>query len=441
MKFQTQTIILWLSFTIIFFQFSFSQTQVPNGGFENWTGVGSNKEEPTNWNSNKNGGGFATLGPQTCFREDSDVYAGTYSLYLRTRSAVGAKVNGTATTGKIEAPTLNPLDGYIQTKRNDNDFNTPFNGRPDSLVGYFKYNSENGDDGSIAVVLHGDADFSTPDQGGSMAFMIGEANFITPASDVNTWTRFSVPFVYTSTDTPSYFLGILTSSSSIGGGEVGSELWIDELEVIYCKSAESVTISACDDFTSPSGKYTWEASGTYFDTLVNSQMCDSFITVELTVDTLVATATQDGNSIIADLEGLTYQWLDCDNGNAVIEGATSQTFSPSQNGNYALAITKGACVDTSDCILIDAVGVEDDLLRSQISIYPNPGDDFLKIRSEEVLPDFRVELYSLNGKILREKNSSLANEAVLNVSDLAQGMYFVRVYSEERMTVFKWMKE
>ncbi|MEL6841677.1 MAG: PCMD domain-containing protein, partial [Bacteroidota bacterium] len=198
-----------------------AQTEIPNGSFELWDNVGNNDEEPQNWSANKTGGGLASLAPQTCFRESNNPYAGSYCIKVETDSYFGAVVNGAATTGRIEAPNTNPANGYLRTIRNDADFNSPFSGRPDSLVGYFRYNSENSDQGKVEVFLHGDYDVENPDQGGSAPFMVGTATFLTPMADVDSWTRFSVPFNYTSTDSPLYILALVTASNIAGGGEVG----------------------------------------------------------------------------------------------------------------------------------------------------------------------------------------------------------------------------
>ncbi|MEX2588615.1 MAG: hypothetical protein WD334_00330, partial [Chitinophagales bacterium] len=45
----------------------------------------------------------------------------------------------------------------------------------------------------------------------------------------------------------------------------------------------TINESACDTFVSPSGNYTWTSSGTYNDTLVNSEGCDSVITINLDI--------------------------------------------------------------------------------------------------------------------------------------------------------------
>lgn len=211
---------------------SFAQTTIPNGDFENWDDVGQNTEEPTNWNSNETGSGVSTLGPQTCFRESNNPYNGTYCLRLTNASFFGTPINASATTGRIEAPTTNPADGYIRTLTGNTDFNTPFTGRPDSLVGWFQYTPGSGDAARIQAVLHGNYDVEVPDQGGSAPYIIAEAAFNT-SNTVNGWTRFSVPFVYNNSNTPTHILLIATASGTVGSAAIGSELLLDGLEAIY----------------------------------------------------------------------------------------------------------------------------------------------------------------------------------------------------------------
>jgi hypothetical protein len=47
--------------------------------------------------------------------------------------------------------------------------------------------------------------------------------------------------------------------------------------------------------------------------------------------------------------GAAYQWINCDNNNTPITGATGSAFTPTVSGNYALMVTIGDCSDTSDC--------------------------------------------------------------------------------------------
>lgn len=48
-------------------------------------------------------------------------------------------------------------------------------------------------------------------------------------------------------------------------------------------SSSSINASACGSYTSPSGNHTYTASGVYLDTIPNSEGCDSIITINLTI--------------------------------------------------------------------------------------------------------------------------------------------------------------
>ena len=62
------------------------------------------------------------------------------------------------------------------------------------------------------------------------------------------------------------------------------------------KNSSTSTISpvACNSYTSPSGKYSWTASGIHKDTILNSRGCDSLMTINLTINPLPVVGTTIG---------------------------------------------------------------------------------------------------------------------------------------------------
>ena len=73
----------------------------------------------------------------------------------------------------------------------------------------------------------------------------------------------------------------------------------------------------------------------------------------------LAGASQSNSVLTADQTGATYQWLDCDDNNAIINGETNQSYTPAVTGNYAVEVTLNGCVDTSACFLVDYTGIEE----------------------------------------------------------------------------------
>jgi len=53
--------------------------------------------------------------------------------------------------------------------------------------------------------------------------------------------------------------------------------------VATCDTYHTLTLTECTSYTSPSGLYTWTTTGMYNDTIPNAAMCDSIITVDLTI--------------------------------------------------------------------------------------------------------------------------------------------------------------
>ena len=72
---------------------------------------------------------------------------------------------------------------------------------------------------------------------------------------------------------------------------------------IINSSAGTDTVSACDSFTSPSGLYVWNSTGTYVDTMTNAAGCDSVITIDLTI--INSSASTDTHTVCSS-----YTWID-----------------------------------------------------------------------------------------------------------------------------------
>lgn len=59
-----------------------------------------------------------------------------------------------------------------------------------------------------------------------------------------------------------------------------------KLKLSQCYSTNYISTESCFNYISPSGKYNWETSGNYIDTIINSTGCDSIIYFDLTIHNL-----------------------------------------------------------------------------------------------------------------------------------------------------------
>jgi hypothetical protein len=124
-----------------------------------------------------------------------------------------------------------------------------FTGKPDSLIGWYQYTSGGaGEQPKIRAILHTadyfDPETPTTNHPACIANKIADALWLGGTSNQTTWKRFSVPFNYTSTATPSRIMVNITSSANQATTIVGSKLWIDDLAVVYNTSTSVNEIDA-----------------------------------------------------------------------------------------------------------------------------------------------------------------------------------------------------
>lgn len=254
-----------------------------------------------------------------------------------------------------------------------------------------------------------------------------------------------------------------------------------------------VNISGCSSVKSPSKKYTWTSSGTYYDTLINKNSlgCDSFMTINLTLnpakienintencryyitpsgkiitqtaqlkDTLkyksgcdsviysinvtinnVNTGVvRDVNTLIAQTNNANaqFQWLDCKANYQLIGGVTFKQFSPQVNGEYAVQVTENGCIDTSNCIVFEVNGNHD--LMSFILVHPNPSNGKFHISTDKTLHHVEMIMMNAEGRILQRWSQDEFNGQAFDLN-LRPGIYFIQFISMEGQNIWPIMIE
>jgi hypothetical protein len=152
-------------------------------------------------------------------------------------------------------------------------------------------------------------------------------------------------------------------------------------------------------------------------------------TLAINVIPLDLSVTNNANTLTANQAGATYQWIDCNNNNAPISGATSQSFSPTSSGSYAVIVSTPSCSDTSACQTVAFAGIDaQDLSKQVFSIYPNPNHGNFTIQSTEAGV---FELMDVAGRVL--KTYTITNTQQTVNENLPAGMYFVREKASGRV--------
>jgi len=247
--------------------------------------------------------------------------------------------------------------------------------------------------------------------------------------------------------------------------------------VVSARTYGETDITACESYKAPSGSRVYTESGKYIDTLygANSKFCDSFLTINLTLikpitekldvtgcgeyitpsgrritqsgpttDLLKSSlgcdsinyvinvdiininpkVSRDWNTLIADAKddaGTTFQWLDCNDNYAVIEGANSAFYDASGNGEFAVEITQGKCIDTSRCQVF-AYTSKKELSEMGVRLYPNPSNQYWMLTVDEPMNDVEIMIVDLSGKQVWEKSLSTLSTYKIE-ADLTAGVY------------------
>lgn len=199
-------------------------------------------------------------------------------------------------------------------------------------------------------------------------------------------------------------------------------------EVLHIPWSNESTLvdSACTAYFF--GGYEYSPPGTYYqlnnDTLVTLIIGESSFSPNISLD-------GDSPMLEAVANDAIYQWLDCSNGFTAIAGASDQSFTATQNGSYAVAVTQMTCTDTSACITVDNVSILENQSGNGIRVFPNPtaGEVTidLGISRKNVVVDVSN---SLGEKVLE---SSVSNTRIMDLSlPEVEGLYFIRILEDSK---------
>ena len=160
--------------------------------------------------------------------------------------------------------------------------------------------------------------------------------------------------------------------------------------------------------------------------------CDSVVTTNLTVAPAINVATTTlGNVITASSSTGTFQWIDCNNGNAIISGETNQTYTASTSGDYAVVVTVGSCSDTSSCVNITVTGITEASAANQLSVYPNPNTGSFVINATEA---GKYIIFNELGQEVKNFELSAKNNFTMSINDLSNGVYMISGVSKNKTT-------
>jgi hypothetical protein len=202
----------------------------------------------------------------------------------------------------------------------------------------------------------------------------------------------------------------------------------------------SYSFSACGNYFWPSSNQSYTSSGQYSVTFQNQNGCDSVEVLDLTINTIDLTVSQNGDFLNANQANAEYQWLNCDDNYAPIPNDTNQIFSAASDGSYAVIITTPECIDTSDCISI-VLSIEDVHFGKGILVSPNPVQEVVNINLGEVYQNITIEVIDVLGQVVQSESSQNRSQFSFAIEQAA-GFYYLRISTSiGQSAVVKIVKE
>ncbi len=174
------------------------------------------------------------------------------------------------------------------------------------------------------------------------------------------------------------------------------------------------------DFNPASGNYPITSNGSADNFVARFGTCS----LDLSVST-------SGTTLTANQSGAVYAWMDCNTFSNI--GVTTQSLTPASDGDYAVIITQGGCIDTTTCHQVIGVGI-DEINTAILALYPNPATANLTIKTTEIING--ISIYNATGQLVQ---SEIKN--TFSVENLPAGIYFLEVKTESGISTARFVKE
>jgi hypothetical protein len=291
---------------------------------------------------------------------------------------------------------------------------------------------------------------------------------ILPASN---WTFKQVNLPVSANIPDSAFIRFM--SGSWNQTVVGAQLFIDDLKFHACDEIDSISgINFLCYGDSPdayeftvknefANAFTWSSSiGTIsagqnthtitLDGIVNSgdvQVIKSYadgcpndtLTLSIVVNPAMDTViTVSEHTLTVAETNASYQWVDCNNNYSHIAGANNQSFTATANGSYAVILTKNLCTDTSNCVAIQTIGMQE-LFAKNVKVFPNPTSGNITVSNENISENLRIRIINSVGQLVY--SAEVLNKSLIDLTiEGPNGIYFLEISTATDATLIKVVK-
>ncbi len=235
----------------------------------------------------------------------------------------------------------------------------------------------------------------------------------------------------TATANPSTICGSGTSTLTASGSGTGASYrW-------YTQATGGTPVSSNANYTTTNISTTT----TYYVEAIANGCTSSRVSVTVNVNPNPQPSISVNGNILTSSSADTYQWNI--NGNP-IPGATNQSYTATQSGNYTVTVTINGCSGTSNASFVSVTSYEKSLLQNLV-LYPNPTSDFIQLKGNlQSNKQLKIKVLNILGQTILETQYSPQNYLIdlkLDVQQLSKGNYLLEIEQENKVHIFKWVLE
>ena len=134
----------------------------------------------------------------------------------------------------------------------------------------------------------------------------------------------------------------------------------------------------------------------------------------------------------------TYLWYD---------GTSTQTYSLDSNGiglggkYISVSITHNGCgiMDSTLVLFKLCTGIENPSLSNSLRVYPNPASNFINIDNQSAARIQKIQIIAIDGQLINQFSDE--NTTRINITELTAGIYYLRIETNEGVTIKKIVKK
>jgi hypothetical protein len=171
--------------------------------------------------------------------------------------------------------------------------------------------------------------------------------------------------------------------------------------------------------------------GIYVDTVLSSDgIVDSVVyTTLIHHPPLFVDIIGDGNYKVTGAWE-TVEWRDCITDQVYGYGSEFQAI---ENGSFYAIVSDGICTDTTACVELTNLSIED-VKQEKAIIYPNPNNGNFFIQLAPFQGTVNIVVSDILGKNVFEKEILSGNEnEAIEVEDLESGIYLISIFDKQKM--------